>query len=462
MNDQQTTTDTDHLPSTPVSTCPAWRTEPEIDGERQRFLRQRMMIVPDIQQGIYPFKDVRLSRADVEWLLITHEQGRGPIEWSDPSQRERQGIDLRGANLQHVNLQGLPLARLRGGLTKEEWVATTLEQRELAGVHLERADLSKAHLEGALLRGAFLQSATLRATLLEQAVLFYAHLEQAYLRQAHLEGANLMYACLEGAYFRKAWLTGADLRHAVCDNATNLEKVTLADKKWGCVLLADVLWDDCNLAVIDWRYVIPLGDEARARALPLHDGHVRSFKEKYNHLDTYQSAVRAYRQLANAMRAQGMNEEAVPFAYRAQKLQRKVLWRQAVWGDVEVDLLQAERQKELWERVWKLRWRTLKFGGFFFSCFLDVLSGYGHKPGRSLLIYLLTIAVFATCYLVFGRLAPLEALIFSVTAFHGRGFFPGPFALSNPVTALAALEAVVGLFIEISFIATFTQRFFGR
>ncbi len=265
-----------------------------------------------------------------------------------------------------------------------------------------------------------------------------------------------------GAYFRKAWLAGADLRHAVCDNATNLEKVTLADKKWGCVLLADVLWDDCNLAVIDWRYVIPLGDEARARALPLHDGYVRSFKEKHNYLDTYQSAVRAYRQLANAMRAQGMNEEAVPFAYRAQKLQRKVLWRQAVWGDVEVDLLQAERQKGLWERVWELRRRTLKFGGFFFSCFLDVLSGYGHKPGRSLLIYLLTIAVFATCYLVLGRLAPLEALIFSVTAFHGRGFFPGPFALSNPVTALAALEAVVGLFIEISFIATFTQRFFGR
>jgi len=27
---------------------------------------------------------------------------------------------------------------------------------------------------------------------------------------------------------------------------------------------------------------------------------------------------------------------------------------------------------------------------------------------------------------------------------------------------LAALEAVIGLFIEISFIATFTQRFFGK
>jgi hypothetical protein len=34
--------------------------------------------------------------------------------------------------------------------------------------------------------------------------------------------------------------------------------------------------------------------------------------------------------------------------------------------------------------------------------------------------------------------------------------------LHNPLVILAAFEAVIGLFIEISFIATFTQRFFGR
>ena len=66
-----------------------WRTEPEIDGERQAFLRERLTIVPDIQQSIYPFKDVPLTRADIEWLLVTHEQGRGPVEWSDTTQHER-------------------------------------------------------------------------------------------------------------------------------------------------------------------------------------------------------------------------------------------------------------------------------------------------------------------------------------------------------------------------------------
>ena len=49
-----------------------------------------------------------------------------------------------------------------------------------------------------------------------------------------------------------------------------------------------------------------------------------------------------------------------------------------------------------------------------------------------------------------------------MTSFHGRGFFPGGIVLDDPITVLAAFEAVVGLAIEISFIATFTQRFFGK
>lgn len=441
--------------------APAWRTAPEIDAGRQAFLCGQLTIQPDIHQGIYPFKDVTLTRADIEWLLITYEKACSLLDGNDPQPRERARIDLRGADLQHVNLCNLPLACIRGGLTQQEWVATTLEQRALAGVHLERSDLSEAHLEGALLRGAFLQDATLRAAHLEQAVLFQAHFERAYLRQSHLEGANMMYAHLEGTYLRKARLMGTDLRHAVCDNNTNLEKVTLLDKKWGCALLADIHWGDCNLAVIDWRPVMLLGDEQLARALSTRDGQARNAGERQEQLDALQTAVRAFRQLANALRAQGMNEEAVPFAYRAQTLQRQVLWREARWeqvlaapADISPDYAH-QKLRDLWRRF-------RRFDSYIFSWFLDIIAGYGYKPGRSLFIYLLTIIGFAVCYLAFGHLSPGEALIFSVTSFHGRGFFPGPFTIGAPVTAIAALEAVVGLIIEISFIATFTQRFFGR
>src|SRR2546423_1927083 len=74
-----------------------WRTEPEIDAERQKYLAERRSIKPDIEKGIYPFRGIKLSRADVEWLLVTHKNGRGPVDWSDESQWERGGLDVRGA-----------------------------------------------------------------------------------------------------------------------------------------------------------------------------------------------------------------------------------------------------------------------------------------------------------------------------------------------------------------------------
>lgn len=57
----------------------------------------------------------------------------------------------------------------------------------------------------------------------------------------------------------------------------------------------------------------------------------------------------------------------------------------------------------------------------------------------------------------------LDASIFSVTSFHGRGFNPGEsVTLHNPLPIVAVFEAITGLLIEITFIATFTQRFFAR
>lgn len=77
-----------------------WRREPEIDAQRQEELATHRAIVPDIERGIYPFSGMKLARADIEWLLATHENGRGPVDWSDESQHWRNGLDLRGADCQ--------------------------------------------------------------------------------------------------------------------------------------------------------------------------------------------------------------------------------------------------------------------------------------------------------------------------------------------------------------------------
>lgn len=83
--------------------------------------------------------------------------------------------------------------------------------------------------------------------------------------------------------------------------------------------------------------------------------------------------------------------------------------------------------------------------------------------------YLATIFGFAFTYYRLGPgehipFSQLGAVVFSVTTFHGHGFFPvrSPghiLTLDDSVAILAATEAIVGLLIEITFIATFTQRF---
>src|SRR5216684_1447530 len=357
-----------------------WRTEPEISPERRAELEKRRALVPDIEKGIYPFKGIKLDRADVEWLLTTHDGGL--VNWSDEKEREREGLDVRGADLQQADLHQLPLTRLRGGLTFDEWGKAPEEQRNLAVVLMRGTNLSGAQLEGAILR------------------------------RAQLKGAILSGAQLKGAILRN---------------------VILGDKQRIGPRLADLQWGDNNLAVVDWSQVDVLGDEREARQKKTPDG---KKKEQAERLSEYQAAVRANRQLAVALQSQGLSEEAARFAYRAQRLQRIVLRRQ---------------------------WRV---GSYLFSGFLDLIAGYGYRPGRTVLWYLFVIVGFAAAYFAFGHLPPFpDALVFSLMSFHGRGFFPSlssETSLHNQVVEIAAIEAVVGLLIEISFIATFTQRYFGK
>jgi hypothetical protein len=225
-------------------------------------------------------------------------------------------------------------------------------------------------------------------------------------------------------------LPPADLRDAFFDSATILEEAILGNKKCGSISVADIHWGDVNLSVVDWTSVIMLGDESEARKKSLANGET---KNKAMRLTQYNAAVRANRQLVTPLRDQGLNEEADHFAYRAQLLQRE---------------------------VWLRKRRPLKYA---LSWLLYLLAGYGYRPGLSLLWYLVILFGFATVYYTFGHISPLEAFVFSLTAFHGRGFFPGSnISLSDSRVLLAAFEAVVGLLIEVSFIATFTQRFFGR
>ena len=332
--------------------------------------------------------------------------------------------------------------------------------------------------------------------------------------EAHLEGADLGKATLkQGTHCEgkalgrdererlRAWmphfpqiLPAADLRGVFLTTRTNLGGIHAGNDQYGYVALADIHWGDVNLTVVDWTKLKRLSDETLARPLTVEDEDgaqtgerglpasaeraidkllraqeisdvvvsyvmrspalTKSFRERLareaqaqpetqqqRERERLQAAVRANRQLAVVLRAQGLNEAADRFAYRAQVLQRQVLRRSGV--------------------------RSLR--SYFFSCVLDVLAGYGYKPGRTVIAYISTILSFAIIYFSLGQLAgygasisPWYALIISIISFHGRGFFPGGFLPTFPMAVFAACEAIIGLTIEISFIATFTQRYFGK
>jgi Pentapeptide repeats (8 copies) len=387
-----------------------WRTEREIGEDRKRDLEACRAVQPDIERGAYPFKGVepKLTRADVEWLLETHESGgvQGPMEWNAAGLKRREGLDLRGADLHGVDLSSLPLSFTIAGLSLEDRSPDPNQyptEIEGAAIHLEGASPRHTDLRQAYMRGAYLGGARLR----------YAHLEGTRLQGAHLERAIL----------ERAWLTS--------DN--NLEDIHLGSGEQGAILV-DVQWGGANLTVVKWAQIKTLGDEWRASQACDDDGHPKYEEQR---LQDYIAAVRANRQLAAALRAQTLNEDADRFAYRAQLCQRRLL---------------------------RMQRHYLRYLG---SLFLGLISGYGYRPLRSVATYVLVVLTFAGAYLLNAQFAAPhlrrdEALVLSISAFHGRGFFTTGISLGDTLARLAAGEAIIGLLIEITFIATFTQRFFAR
>lgn len=479
-----------------------WRTEPEIDEERQEELARLRSPVTDPTLTEFPFEGMKLTRADVEWLLASHEEGRGPVDLRDEQHRSRWGLDLRGADLRGANLSGLPLAHLLAGIRPGEppihlegadltgaqlegadLVGAHLEGTDLADAHLEKADLRLAHLEGVFVMGppvhlegarllqaymegarlafAHLQGADLGFAHLENADLHNTHLENVELGGAHLEGADLRNVHLEGASLGSVYLGGkeldaaglervhrwnegvqqnlppANLRSAFFDAATNLGGIQLGDAERGTPQLADVCWGGANLAVVDWGPAVNnLGDERAARDLEASKAHYPMISAAAIVQD-YQLSVRANRQLAVVLREQGMNEVADNFAYRAQVLQRRIYELHEVYGF----------QQQL--------------GQLFLSYFLWLIAGYGYRVGRTLVWYIGVILMCALLYYLLGETMTLrEAVVGSVTAFHGRGLFETQ--LTPGQSLVAAFEAFFGLVIEVALIATFTWRFFGR
>lgn len=324
-----------------------------------------------------------------------------------------------------------------------------LREVNLTGTLLGDINLSGSDMHGALLTGTYLAGATLFGAKLAQADLRRANLSGAYLpdadltgtdcERANFQGSSLVGARLGGTYLEQTDLSGADLWGAQFNVATILRDVTLDSG----TLFGDVVWNGVPVAQVEWKQVPILGDEANLNAKLASINSNKSLNRKERSLQIAKAnrdVGRAYRALSIVLRQQGVSDMASAYRMREQCFERAAL------------KAEGRRLSLLWSRI------------------LNIVAGYGERPFNALFAYVTTIAVFMVVYLLLSnfvdtRLSHLswdESLVLSVTSFHGRGFFPGTLPLGDWVARIAAVEAVIGLFIELVFIATFTHRFLGN
>src|SRR5437899_375795 len=117
-----------------------WRRDPEIDEDRKVELAQLRESSSDS-----PFRYTSLSRADVEWLLETHEFMLD-LAWADLVGASLQGAHLDNANLQEAHLDN-------ANLQEAELREANLQEAHLDNANLQGASLWKANLQGAELWG---------------------------------------------------------------------------------------------------------------------------------------------------------------------------------------------------------------------------------------------------------------------------------------------------------------------
>lgn len=375
--------------------------ESEPRPERQDTLRKQYE--QNVAAHRSPYAGVRIqSLGELRWILRERD-------WSgemDAGGRDRPNLDeadLRGANLARV---------------------------QLCHASLKHASLDGVSFHGANLYRAVLFDARCEQTNFREANVFGADLGSAWLWDADFRDACLNRVSFTGTHFRGADLRGAELTAAWMDSTTRFRVVKIDSR----TRVAEVVWNGVPLVQVDWAQMPTIGEELAIAASAGRTERIRCIV----------AAMQAYDALGVVLQSQGVKEWATRYHLRALRLERQA---QLLRGHV---------------LSWLLSW------------LIDTLSGYGQYAGRALRAYVLVVTSFTVAYYVLtnylgaylpsqsARLQWIEAAVLSISSFHGRGFFPQSISLGDPVAVLAAAEAVVGLFIELVFITTFSRRFLDR
>jgi uncharacterized protein YjbI with pentapeptide repeats len=388
-------------------------------------------------------------------LVRAHGEGSDFVEFRAAGRSEALGATLINADLSQARLEGSVLGSANAGTDASgcRLYGTVLAGASLRRVRLSGVDLSNCFLAGSDLREAHLEDASVGSPGFDPGLALDggrlpAESISFATAEARVEASKAGDTKALDALAKKShalprvrrWLPRfpdehpvADLRGAFFNGSSRIDGATLVRATQAGVRTEGLHWGGVDLSTVAWDAIPELGDEVTMRALS-----DETATSSETNLESTEAAVRANRQLAAALRDQGLVDEGDHFALRAKTLRRRAL---------------------------RLRRRWPAFLG---SLVLAVLCGYGYRPSRALAAYVTVVVLFAGLLGVAtsGDKHPLsvhDAAVASISAFHGRAIAPGATAtLASTASSIGAVEGLLGLLIEVTLIATFTQRFLSR
>lgn len=416
------------------------------------------------------FCDAQLPRADMSRARLTGAQ----LGNTDLTGADLYTTTLDGALFSRAILIDANLCDAHGeGVLMEGAVLTRakVSAAYLPKVLLCKAQMEKVALDYSSLEGADLTSANARGASLQRVNLAFAKCIGADFSNARLQGANLAFAkCMGadfsnarmreavfsgadcgGANFSNARLIGADLRQADLRGALFSVDTSLAGAQFAGAQLHGIQWRGVDLSETDLRNVKKIRDEAEAKKAKRHEKPER-----------YRQAAEAYGALSTALRQCGLARESVDLHYRSMLMDQR-----ASEFEFKTRLLfLAPRGSGFLRRVRRFLTSPAHLLRWIGTLLLGAIAGYGDKPWRALISYAIVVTAFAAGYFAVSTptnhpLGVIGSLVLSLTSFHGRGFNSINVAIQSPVAEISALEAMMGAFIELLFVAAFTRRFLG-
>ncbi len=438
-----------------IMACARWETQPDILRDSATKKRRRRK-----------WRPTRAHYARLQGAIFAAYTGNS---WTG----DFRGLYLCGANLSATTLEGVDLSaarlmqahlhRTRGQgarLDKSDMTSAhaksanfqfaSFVKADLLDVDLRHATLTGVHLTEGDLSGARLGDATFDGAQLERAQLASVNLKYATFKQANLIGATLESASAEKADLSRADVRRANLNGISFSGRTALDELTFdARTRFG-----DTHWDGVSLGRVDWRQARRLGDEEYLQI------RLRELDEKYTPAIQKADSWAERRSLAHKRfeeRIQ-LNRDVA----RVYHILRLALEQQRI---IKPASMYRIRELQIQRRIMRMHNRWLSW---LFSLSLNLVAGYGERPQWAFFWYLGIVSAFALIDTAIAHFtgprsfSVIDFLAFSLASFHGRGFFPASsteIPIQSAITRLAELEAVIGLYLELTFIASFTKRF---